>query len=247
MLAQFEEGRSVYSGSHAEVYDAMQRARGRGRVSEADQLAQVIRRHNPGARSVLDVACGTGTHIVGLHETFDDVEGLDLSESMLERARAKVPDTILHRGDMRDFRLDRTYDALISLCFTLGYTRSFEELDAVLASMSAHLCPGGVVVAEPWWFLENTIDVPVAGDLSKEPDRVISRLSVTRRQGRDVRIHLRYTIAEPDGIREFDETEVLRLYSREEYLDAFARAGLEAHHLEGPPNGRGLLIGVRTP
>ncbi|MEU3020014.1 class I SAM-dependent methyltransferase [Nocardiopsis sp. NPDC007018] len=242
--ATTEPGRTEYSGDHAEVYDVLQRARGRGRVSEADQITEVIRRFNPSARSVLDVACGTGTHIVGLRGEFDDVEGLELSEPMRARAMAKSPDAVIHAGDMFDFALGRTYDAITCLCFVLGYSRSLKELEALLSNVVAHLAPGGVFVAEPWWFLENAVDIPVAGALAEEPERVISRLSSIRRDGHTIRLELRYTIAEPSGIREFTEVEEMHLYSKEEHFAAFRRAGLEVRHLEGPPNGRGLLVGT---
>ena len=47
-------------------------------AGEADFLVEVIRRHHPTARSLLDVACGTGRHLEHLRREFE-VEGLDVN------------------------------------------------------------------------------------------------------------------------------------------------------------------------
>lgn len=86
-----------------------------------------------GAR-VLDAGCGTG--IVGelLHQKgYGNIEGLDYSPSMLEKAEAKGIYQALHRGDLTgtlDIAVD-TYDAVISVgTFTCSHVGpgAFEEL-----------------------------------------------------------------------------------------------------------------------
>jgi predicted TPR repeat methyltransferase len=86
-----------------------------------------------GAR-ILDAGCGTG--IVGelLHQKgYGNIEGLDYSPSMLEKAEAKGIYQALHRGDLTgtlDIAVD-TYDAVISVgTFTCGHVGpgAFEEL-----------------------------------------------------------------------------------------------------------------------
>jgi hypothetical protein len=56
---------------------------------------------------------------------------------------------------------------------------------------------------------------------------------------------IHYTVADADGIEDFAECEVHRLFSRQEYLDAFAAAGLTAEYHEGGPTGRGLFVAPR--
>lgn len=233
---------TAYSDPMAEIYDLIHTARGRDWAGEADDIAALVRDRRPGARSLLDVACGTGTHLVRFAEHFDDVAGLELSEPMAAIARAKLPGRDVWTQDMRDIRPERTFDAVLCLCFSLGYMGSVADLEAAVRSLARCLNPGGVVIAEPWWFPENFLDGFVTGAVAEEPGRVVTRVSHSVREGRTSRMTVHHTVAEPDGIRDFTEHEIYSLFTREEYAAAFAAAGLSAGFRPGPPNGRGLFV-----
>lgn len=230
-----------YSRAHAEVYDLVHGARGRDWAAEADDIAARVRARVPGARSLLDVACGTGRHLERFREHFAEVEGLELSEPMREIARARLPGTAVHAGDMRAIDLPRTYDAVVCLCFSLGYTASVAELADAVRSLASCLAPGGVVVAEPWWFPDRFLDGFVTAAVAEEPGRVVTRTSRSVREGRRSIMTVHYTVADATGIRTFEETEPYSLFTLDEYREAFDRAGLAAEYAPGPPNGRGLL------
>ena len=70
------------------------------------RLTSLIQKHNPGARSLLDVGCGSGKYLDTLQHTFD-CEGLDLSDGFLEIARKRCPHIRIHKGNMTDFDLGR--------------------------------------------------------------------------------------------------------------------------------------------
>ena len=136
---------------------------------------------NPAARTLLDVACGTGKHLEYLRNDFD-VEGVDLDEGLLAVARARLGSVPLHVGDMRTLDLDRRFDAVTCLFSAIGHVTSTSELDAAIASMAAHLEPGGVLLVEPW--LEP--DVWVEGRLHllpvDEPELKIARVTVAGKE-----------------------------------------------------------------
>lgn len=245
MIPMNEKAPTQYSRAHAEIYDAIHAARGRNWAAEADYIAGLIFARCPQARSLLDVACGTGTHLDRFRSHFDEVAGLELSDAMREIADTKLPGITVHAGDMRDFDLRRSFDAVVCMCFSLGYMNSLAELEDAVACLARSVAPLGVVVAEPWWFPEQFLEGFVTGSIAEEEGRVISRLSHSVREGRVSRMTVRYTVAEPDGIRDFTEFEVYSLFTRDEYLAAFDRAGLKADYSAGKPNGRGLFIATR--
>nr|UYD71607.1 N,N-dimethyltransferase [Streptomyces sp.] len=245
MTTVSEEFPAAYSTSHAEIYEFIHSARGRDWAAEADDYVRLVRERNSTASSLLDVASGTGAHLARFAEHFDRAEGLELSEGMRALSRAKLPDVPVHAGDMRDFHLGSTYDAVVCLCFSLSYTRDADELRAAAFAMSRHLSPGGVLIVEPWWFPEKFIDGFVSASLAEQQGRAVSRLSHTVREGRTSRMEVRYTVADQRGIQDFTEYEVLSLFTEQEYAAAFADAGCPVEYHPGGPNGRGLFVGVR--
>jgi SAM-dependent methyltransferase len=110
----------------------------------------VIRSRVPDARTLLDVACGTGRHLELLSDGYR-VEGLDLDAQLLAVARERLPSVPLHSGDMRDFELGRRFDVVTCLFSSIGYVRDDDELDRAIAAMARHLSPGGLMVVEPWF------------------------------------------------------------------------------------------------
>lgn len=67
---------------------------------ESERIRQIVEAHSPGARSLLDVACGTGTHLEHLRDWYT-VEGLDIDPGLLRVAARRLPGIALHDGDMR--------------------------------------------------------------------------------------------------------------------------------------------------
>ena len=99
---------------------------------------------------LLDVACGTGEHILHLKEQFE-VEGLDLDPELLQLAKEKNPEVSFHQGDMMAFDLGKQFDSITCLFSAIGYALSLENLNRAIGSMAQHLLPGGVLLIEPWF------------------------------------------------------------------------------------------------
>ncbi|HXW38379.1 MAG TPA: class I SAM-dependent methyltransferase, partial [Acidimicrobiales bacterium] len=70
--------------------------------ARAGRVLELLARHRPHPRSVLELACGTGSILERL-EGVPDRTGLDVSAPMLAEAQAKLPGAALVCGDMRDF------------------------------------------------------------------------------------------------------------------------------------------------
>ncbi|MFE1174100.1 class I SAM-dependent DNA methyltransferase [Streptomyces sp. NPDC058773] len=235
----------MFTEHHADVFESIYRSRGKDWRQEAKDISGQILARVPRAGSLLDVACGTGAHLTHFREDFADTAGVELAEPMLELARKRLTGTPLHHGDMRAFDLGRAFDAVVCMFCSIGYLDNASEMRDAIAAMARHVNPGGVLVIEPWWFPEQFIDGYVAGDLSREKDRTITRVSHSIRQGDKSRMELRYVVGEPSGITEFTEIELLSLWPKDAYLAAFEDAGCPAEYLEGGPTGRGLFIGTR--
>jgi SAM-dependent methyltransferase len=213
---------------------------------EADTLRALLDQERAGTRTLLEVGCGTGGHLVFLREHFA-CEGIDLSAAMLEHARAKLPDVPLHVADMRDFDLGRRFGVVASLFSGIGYVRSTAELDAAIACMARHLEPGGVLVVEPWFTPQQwKPGGRVRGGMHVDRDDIkIVRVSITQTRGRFAVTPMHHLVATLDGVEHFVETHELFLAEAHEYRAAFEAAGLERVRHEPGVFVRGAWIGHR--
>ncbi|RBL86362.1 SAM-dependent methyltransferase, partial [Streptomyces cavourensis] len=199
----------MYGNDSAELYDLLHSARGKDFEGEAAAVAALVGDRKPDAASLLDIACGTGAHLARFAARFPHVEGVELSEPMLDLARARLPGVPLTLGDMRDFDLGRRFDAAVCLFGSLGYVDSADELDSALRSFARHLNPGGVLVVEPWWAPDTFTPGHVSADVVEADGTRVARVShasLATPAGDASLMRVHYVVAHPDhGIRHFAE------------------------------------------
>lgn len=223
----------------ARFYDALYSWKDYG--AEVERLDALVRERKPDARTLLDVACGTGKHLDLLRGRFE-VEGLDLDPELLAIARERLPAVALHEGDMRDFDLGRRFDVVTCLFSSIGYAKAEPELRSAIAAMARHLEPGGLLLVEPWLTPER-YETPHLGSLYvKEDDLAIARMNVAERgDGTSVMV-FDYLVGTPERVEHFSEEHELGLFTVEQMLGAFRAAGLEAEHDPEGLMGRGLYV-----
>ena len=118
------------------------------RKGEVDFLVHCFRRYaRQPVRRVLDIACGTGPHLIRLAERGYRMAGLDLSPQnvafLSERLDAKQLGADLIVGDMTDFRLAQPVDAAICMQDSQGHLLTNEQLLGHLRSVARALRRGG--------------------------------------------------------------------------------------------------------
>ena len=228
----------------ARIYDAIYTSI-RDYPREAAQLAAMIEERRPGARTLLDVACGTAAHLEHLAGRYE-VEGLDLDAGMLAIARERLPDVTFHEADMADFELDKRFDAVLCMFSSIGYMKTEQQLRAAVAAMGRHLEPGGVLFVEPWLAPEQWDLDHVGALFVDQPQLKIARLSKPERDGDLSAVEFHYLVGTPRNVDYFTERHELGLFTIEQHLDAFRAAGLEVEHDPEGPMGRGLYVGTRS-
>lgn len=94
---------------------------------------------------VLELACGTGRVALTLAKAGFKVTGIDISESMLDRARTKTSEeglgVVWVKADIRDFALGQKFSLIIFPFNTICHLLNLEDLEACLACVKAHLRP----------------------------------------------------------------------------------------------------------
>ena len=145
-----------HSGSDARMYDDL--AWTWPYISKVEEyersarlFARLIEEHASGpVRKLLDIGCGGGHNDHIIKDMFE-ITGVDLSERMLEHARALNPGVRYLKGDMRTLRLVEKFDA-VEILDAIAYMRTEDELASAFTTAYEHLRPGGVFLT----FAEDT-------------------------------------------------------------------------------------------
>lgn len=102
-------------------------------------------RFSSGSGDAIDIGCGSSGRIMGLLLASGfQVEGLDLSEGMLEHARAKHPGVTFHCADIVAWQFPKRYD-FISAWDSVWHV-PLEHQEAVLRKLCDGLAAGGVLI-----------------------------------------------------------------------------------------------------
>ncbi|MDR3709378.1 MAG: class I SAM-dependent methyltransferase [Capsulimonadaceae bacterium] len=199
----------------------------------ADYIEQLFARHGIEPDTILDIGCGTGALTIELAERGFRCVGVDLSESMLECARANCSRKALaieySRQDAAEFSLPgRRFDAATSLFDSLNNLITPERLTMAFKRVAHHLSVPGIFI-----FDMNTEYAFTSGMFNQRSTPADGPLQYLWRAhyDRDERIcridmSFRY---EPDGQapREFHETHVQRAYDSAEIEQWLLASGFD--------------------
>jgi len=233
--------------STAHLYDLIYEASGKDYAAEAAELDTLIQARNPGAGSLLDVACGTGAHLARLMDTYD-VAGVDLDPGMLAQAHRRLPPGVpLVESDMRSFSMGRRFDAVACLFSSIGYMPSVDDLGRAIQNMADHLAPCGVLVLDGWvrpdaWRPSGSVHVQVA-----EGDGLsVVRVARSERSGRTTHLEMHHLVASPEKVEHLVDHHDLTLFEPSDYEGALTGAGLAFEVGPGPVPDRDRYIAVKT-
>jgi SAM-dependent methyltransferase len=128
-------------GRFAKFYD---RVMG-DRTAAASYIGDLIEHYRPDAKTLLEIACGTGGLLGRFSENYD-VTGFDRSRSMLAIAKQKLPHIHLLRQNMTNFRIDRQFDAIVCAFDSINHLHRFSDWKKTFRCVAKHLNPGAVFV-----------------------------------------------------------------------------------------------------
>jgi 2-polyprenyl-3-methyl-5-hydroxy-6-metoxy-1,4-benzoquinol methylase len=100
---------------------------------------------------ILDIGCGTGRHSIELTKRGYHMTGIDLSDSLLKRAREKAAEQNLvidfQKHDARQLPFNQEFDAVIMLCEGAFPLMETDEMNfQILQNAANALKPGGKLI-----------------------------------------------------------------------------------------------------
>jgi SAM-dependent methyltransferase len=210
----------------------------------------------PGKR-VVDLACGTGLHVLFYAEQGAEVTGMDLSPGMIayaERHRAH-PRARYLVGDMRSVS-GGPWDLAICLGNSLSLVTEDEDLRKTLASVRRSLAPGGLLVTQTLNYGNPSTEAPRHRIERGTHDgaEVVAIKSLVP-QGRHTLLALTYYVEERGRIRSCAEPALLRNWRLEELQETAVANGLQVEGVYGgitrtpyePAASSDLVLMLRRP
>jgi len=110
---------------------------------------------NSQIKSVLDIGCGTGGHLIPFAKKGLKLTGFDLSETMINQAREKIKKANINAeisvNDVRTYRDGKKYDIIVAMFAVMGYLTSNDDFFKSLKTARIHLNENGLFIFDVWF------------------------------------------------------------------------------------------------
>jgi SAM-dependent methyltransferase len=182
-------------------------------------------------REVLELGSGGGNNASYMKRSFA-MTLVEPADRMRELSRALNPECEHLSGDMRSVRLERAFDAVF-VHDAIMYMATEEDLRAALATVAAHLAPGGVALVAPDATAETFSEATEHGGGEDESGRRARYLQWTLPPDEpgdtSFENHYAFLLREPDGrVRAVHDVHREGLFVRATWLRLFGEVGLAA-------------------
>ena len=200
-------------------------------AEEAALYVDMIRdaAHRP-VREVLELGSGGGNNASHMKRAFA-MTLVEPADRMRELSRLLNPECEHAAGDMRTVRLGRKFDAVF-VHDAVMYMTTGDDLRAALATVAAHLRPGGVALVAPDATAETFRESTEHGggeDASGRRARYLEWTLPPAPGGTSYETHYAFLLREPDGaVRVEHDVHQEGLFPRETWLGLFRAVGLDA-------------------
>lgn len=138
----FKTGPEIYDNFYAEIYDYLVF----NNLKDEYEVGEIINKTTPSSVSkILDVGCGTGHHVSELSSRGLDVIGIDISPSMIDKAKQNYPDYKFKVADALNNAIfdPNTFTHILCMYFTIYY---IQDKSRFLKNCYNWLMPGGYLI-----------------------------------------------------------------------------------------------------
>ena len=242
---------------YSSVYDSLYHDK--DYAAETDFIEAIFGRHaQVSPKTILDLGCGSGGHILELVRRGYDVTGVDCSTEMLSLAKRKSQSlglsVDLHNEDIRLLDLEIHFDAVISMFAVMSYQISNSDLELAFKAARRHLQSGGLFIFDCWFGPAVLVQRP--GDRYKvvqEGDVRLIRFAASTLDLLKQTVRVDYKVLRLSNGRvldEINESHLMRFLFPQEIIHILELSGFEAAsmcpfmNLEGIPTDQDWNITV---
>jgi SAM-dependent methyltransferase len=132
----------IYDDFYADIYDYLVY----NNLKDDYEIGYIINSVNPSSQSkILDIGCGTGHHVASLGAKGLDIIGVDVSPSMIKKAKSNFPDYKFNVADAKDSNSfePESFTHILCMYFTIYY---FKDKTKFFNNCFKWLMPGGYLI-----------------------------------------------------------------------------------------------------
>jgi len=137
-----KNGPEIYDDFYADIYDYLVF----NNLKDDYEVGYIMNSASPSSQSkILDIGCGTGHHVASLGSKGLDVIGIDISPSMIKKAKENFPDYKFNVGDATNGSLfePNSFTHILCMYFTIYY---FKDKTQFFNNCFNWLMPGGYLI-----------------------------------------------------------------------------------------------------
>lgn len=220
---------------YAEYYDLLYSEK--NYKAEVDYVDDLIQKYNLGAKTLLDLGCGTGTHGFHFARKKYDVTGIDLSHKMVaiaqrKRETEKIDNISFFQDNITSLKLDKRFDVVISLFHVMNYLTSNSDMKAGFSAAAEHIIKGGIFIFDCWYGPAVLTDLPKPGkrELENKTIKVARNVKPEMQPNSNV-VDVNYEIVveekQTGEVAKIKEVHSVRYFFKPEIELIFEQVGLE--------------------
>lgn len=134
---------NLYDGKMAAIYDAMYQTF----VNYDEEYTfynTLIQEYK--ASTTLEIGSGTGNLAKRFNANNQNYQGLDYSDDMIAIAKERNKNSSFIQGDMRDFKLDKTFDSILITGRSTSYLITNDDVNRTFDSIYKNLNENGILI-----------------------------------------------------------------------------------------------------
>jgi len=213
---------------------------------EASEIKQLVTKYKIArGNTLLDVACGSGRHLLYLKKWYR-CTGIDLNQEMLDIAKKLVQGVSFKKANMIKLKTSKKFDIVTCLFSAIGYVKTYKNLNKTIKNLNAALKPGGILIIDGW-FDKKGWRTGYAGIRLVDTGKMkIALAGSSKRSGMISRTQQHWLIAEENkGIKYFVDTQEHGLFERDKFLKILRSNGFKARIIKSPMPGRPRYLAIK--
>ena len=137
----------IFKKKYSKIYNHIYKKK--DYIKESNYIIDLLKKNKILKKNILELGLGTGNHAKYLIKKNYHVVGVEKSSSMLKLAK-KIPKLKCILGDIRNIRLNKKFDVILSLFHVINYMLTNSDINNFFRTASIHLRKNGLLVFDTW-------------------------------------------------------------------------------------------------